>query len=432
MKKNLLKRIGAVALALAVSLTMGTSAFAVNSDGTKNDDNGIESSDTTIGIAKQMVFINDENTTVREPNITYTYTISSATPGTAKVTDKDGMTGTVKAGIMSAVTGATTATTSTVEFKDTVTSDASAAGTSTSSKYANFTFDPTKFLVSDVLTPGIYRYKISEGCNPTKASVGVEEATGYSADRYLDVYVKWNNDRTALAIYGYVLSEDTASTSFDASANPKVNIDKKSPGYVNTAESGDAPADVDVYKTENLYINKVTTGSLADANNLFPISLTLTAPSGVTAPKMDVATSNGGTLTVSSGGAYINSWGAVTGSVKNTSQIAIKGIPAGAKASVVETNNTPDSYKVKAGTEADAEDLLKEAIVAAGSNAKATSDVALTSGDEVVAEIDFTNTLDTISPTNVVMRFAPYLFILGAAIVLLVVMRRRRAAQDAE
>ena len=46
----------------------------------------------------------------------------------------------------------------------------------------------------------------------------------------------------------------------------------------------------------------------------------------------------------------------------------------------------------------------------------------------------FTNTLNDVSPTNVVTRYAPFLFILAAAIVLLVVMRRRKSSdsEDAE
>ena len=68
-----IKRISSIVLALMMVLTMGTSVFAATSDGTLNEDNGIESKDGTIRIAKQMVFINAEDTTVREPNITYTY-----------------------------------------------------------------------------------------------------------------------------------------------------------------------------------------------------------------------------------------------------------------------------------------------------------------------------------------------------------------------
>ena len=49
---------------------------------------------------------------------------------------------------------------------------------------------------------------------------------------------------------------------------------------------------------------------------------------------------------------------------------------------------------------------------------------------ETAISIEVANNLDSISPTNVVMRFAPYLFILGGAVVLLAVSRRRKAEQE--
>ena len=75
------------------------------------------------------------------------------------------------------------------------------------------------------------------------------------------------------------------------------------------------------------------------------------------------------------------------GTVRNTSAIDLKGIPEGATETQTLSTNTKSIY--------------------------------------------LTNKLDAISPTNVVMRFAPFLFIFGAAILLLVVMRRRRT-HDAE
>ena len=98
--KNL-KKILAVLMAVMMLAALSVTALAaVNSDGTLNDDNALSSTETTINIAKQIVFVNAENTNVREPNITYTYTISAVTPadGTT-VTDLNGITGTVKAGV---------------------------------------------------------------------------------------------------------------------------------------------------------------------------------------------------------------------------------------------------------------------------------------------------------------------------------------------
>lgn len=417
------KGIAILAIMLVIAL-LGSAAFAesVKSDGTVNTYNGIESSNNKIGIAKQIVFVNAEATAVREPNIIYTYTIVPASVGTSStVTDYEGNIGIVNTGVADAVTGTVTSTTSTVEFKDTATVSATSNGTASAAKYAEFTFDPTKFKVNDVLTPGIYRYLITETCNVTKASVGITEAATYADKRFLDVYVKWNDARNALEIYGYVLFEGSATDSIVST-----DVTMKSAGYVNTATTDGQQADVDVYKTQNLYIYKTTTGALAQKNNDFPITVTLTAPTGVLAPKMDVTVSGDGSLTNTSG--YISAWGDVAGTVRDNSTIAIKGIPNNAKVSIVERNNTVDSYKVKAGTTSGAADLLTEKIVAAGANAVATSDVTI----DTKSDIYFTNTLDTISPTGYVARFAPYALMLIGGIALLIIAMKHKKHSDEE
>lgn len=433
-----MKKLVSLILAIMMIAAVGAAFAAVNSDGTLNDDNGITSTETTINIAKQIVFVNSETTTVREPNITYTYTISAVTPTSATITDKNGMTGTVKAGILTAVTGATTATTSTVTFADTATSSATSDGTSTASKYAAFTFDATKFLVSGALTPGIYRYKITETTNVTKASVGIKEAATYENERWLDVYVKWTDDNhTALEVYGYVLYEGTDSQAITSDDITGGDVSMKSTGYVNTATTTGEQADVDVYTTENLYIEKTTTGTMADKGNDFPIALTLAAATGVTAnPKIDVVLGGNGTLTGTASdtvGTYITFATSMSGTVDNGSSIYLKGIPAGstvsgASASLVETNNTPDSYKVKAGTTSGGSDLLTEAIVAAATNSGATQTQTLTEKKSIF----LTNTLDAISPTGYVSRFAPYALILIGGIALLIVAKKRKPAKDDE
>lgn len=406
--KKYFGKIGALVLAGVMVMAMSVTAFAAYSNDQQNDFKGIVTTDTTIGIAKQIVFINDETTPVREPNIVYTYTIDTTEPGTATVTDSSGMSGKVKAGPLNAVS----ATTATVTFTDTKISSANSVGINSAAKYANFTFIPAAFGA-----PGIYRYKISETTNVSKASVGITEAATYAADRFLDVYVKWTDDaHTTLGIYGYVLYERAQSDSINSN-----NVAMKSTGYVNTSASGQA--DVDVYTTCNLYINKVTTGALADKNHDFPITVTLTAPTKVSNVKLDVTKTGEGALTTSNdlAGDYVAAWGNVAGTVRNGSQIAIKGIPSGATVSIVEKNDTYDSYKVKAGTTSGAANLLAESIVAAGTEASATNFVNLSTK----SEIHFTNTLEVISPTGLFLRFTPFLVIIGAAVLLLLVSRRR-------
>ena len=398
----------AMIMMLLCTAAGATTAADTNNTALINESKGIETSANTIRIAKEIVFINAEDTEVREPNITYTYTISSVTPDTADITDKNGNMAHVKAGPMGAVSsdeGVTAA------FADT--SFVSVAGGKTSAvKYAEFSFLPSGFTEG----PGIYRYQIAEACSPAKAAVGITEADGYKANRYLDVYLKWNDARTALEIYGYVLFEGTKDTDIIASSD----VTMKSMGYVNTGTES-ALKDVDRYETQNLYIHKTTTGSMADTGHGFPVKIRLKAPTGLTENvKMDAAAANG---TIATGTAV---WDETSGTVRNGTTISIKGIPAGASVQVTETNDTVDFYKMKAGTAAGGTDLALEAIVQPGQSAAATNELTINAKKDVY----FTNTLDTISPTGYVMRFIPYALMLIAGIVLLVIARKHRKHTD--
>lgn len=435
--KNI-KKILAVLLAVMMVAALSVTALATgaNSDGTLNDDNGITADTNVINIAKQIVFVNAENTNVREPNIVYTYTIATTAPGTAKITDKNSIEGTVKAGPLAAVTGATTAITSTITFADTNTKvEATANGTNSASKYATFTFDASKFKTGDpaVLTPGIYRYKITESCNPTKASVGITEAGTFNPDRFLDVYVKWNDARTALEVYGYALFEGSETQSIKSDELSSGDVSMKSKGYVDTDTNASDTnhADVDVYTTQNLHISKVTTGSLADKTWDFPVTITFTKASGLSdGIKMDFTVSGDGTLTKTGTDTnsvdYVTMDVALNGTVDDEAVINITGIPAGSTVSMTEQNTTPDTYKTKAGTTSGGTDLLAEAIIAIGGTTGATSTQTFTTTQNIY----LTNTLEAISPTGVVMRFAPFAIILAAGMMLLVLSRKSRKAED--
>lgn len=420
-----MKKVLAMVMALGVVMGMSSAAFAANENaGGDIANKNIESAKTTVSIQKDLYFINAEATKVREPNIVYTYTLTAVTglSGTT-VRDDDGIRGTVKDGILGANTNSDHK--ATITFADTVTVNATSGTGTVQTKYADFTFNPSAFTA-----PGIYRYKITETVSPAKAAVGIAENATYNADRYLDVYVKKTSDTDpTLSIYGYTLFEDVDGTSFDDYSNPKVNIDKKSSGYVNTSSDGSTLADVDSYTTQNLYVEKATKGSMADLEQDFTLTFTVRTPGGVTAtPKLDVTLESDATLTGTSSdtiGTYINLGSITTGTVDNESVITIKGIPVGTSAanvSITEKNDSPDSYKVKAGTVAGGDTLLAEAIVNAGGISGATTNQALSE----TVKIYFTNTLDAISPTGYVTRFAPYALLVAFALVLLVVVRRRR------
>ena len=368
----------------------------------------------TVSIKKQLIFVNDAGSDVREPNITYTYEISSVdlSSANATVTDSTGVSGKVKSGVDAALPADPTAQ---IAFADTNAAITASANGTPVERFAEFTFDPTQFP-----GPGIYRYKITE-TSTNKAAVGVAAEGTYSDTRYLDVYVKKTSatDDT-LMIYGYVMFDADADTSFDAAT--AATIEKKSSGFVNTSTTAGSFDGVDVYRTQDLIVTKTTTGVMADKANDFPVAITVTLPNTITGTvKYGVTLGGNATLTAATtspdtAGAFILSGtNAYSGTVDNGSTITITGIPQGATAVLAESNNTPDSYKVKAGTSADGTDLLAETIVAAGGNATTTTAVTLST----TGNIYLTNTLETISPTGYVTRFAPYVLILAGGILLI-------------
>ena len=237
MKRNLLKRIGAVALAVAVSLTMGTAAFAADME----TDGTIESDANSVTL-KKAIKITNYSGYAYEPTITYTYTLSDGT-ASGKVTDKDGNTANFKAGLTSYLASGSAAA-QTAAFS----SATAATSGSNAEKDLTWTFDPSSFP-----SAGVYRFVVAEtATSVSPASIGIERASNYDTSKFLDVYVK--NGTDGLEIYGYALVNDEASAVTKDSA--------KSQGW-NSADSDTNHNDLDVYNTYNITITKNITGAAA-------------------------------------------------------------------------------------------------------------------------------------------------------------------------
>lgn len=419
MKRNLLKRIGAVSLAVAVSLTMGTAAFAETSPAR---DAGTPSTDNALTITKEIAYFNPQSAIeINYPAVEYTYSIAAANPTSAKVTDKDNHEATVKAGVSGGVAMDT-------DNKATFAAGSIAASQKGVLKSDPFgvTVDPTKFS-----SAGVYRYALTETAPDNLAALGYERATTSTGTRYLDVYLKNKEGASGLEVYGYVLFYGSENDSIKSKDLEGGSEDAKTEGFVHEATGTDpdysSDAYIDKYKTYNVEVTKTVTGGLGDKNNKFPINVAVEAGASASDVVITGNVDTEGLATVSN--ITLASGAADKGEVATIAdggKVTFIGIPVGSKLSVSETNNTNDTYAVTA-----------DGLTGGPSNESVAAGAESAVGTVTTANVEkkttgFTNNLDQVSPTNVVMRFAPYLFILAAAIVLLVLMRRRKAHNDAE
>lgn len=485
-----LRKLSVLFIALVMIFTMGMSVFAatdtnlkedkshkdnstISKSGVLEDGKDAEAPDAgkygvyqgvgnTVTLYKDIVIFNtrSDNTVVYLPNIKYEYAVSAVTPAENKyITDEYGLKGAINEG----VAGAAPSGKASVEYKNTAATGIKANGEGdaivkvTTNKNGvaargsfDLTFDPSKFT-----KPGVYRYKVTEtvASGFSRDTAGVTNDT-YNDYRYLDVYVQ-NKSGGGYEIYGYVLFEATdKDTEFDAK---DATLDAKTNGFV--SDKYDSLSDsysktekgVDIYETSNVKISKAITGAMADKNNKFPFKATVKNTTITKDPiisyqvvgdngSLDTTAAANPTATMTGGTAE---FGSATATVANGMElndgdyVFIYGVPGkNAATNVVaeEYNNTAEVYKVSAkyGT-TDLDITASTTGTVADMNAKATAkntaaqDLDIDAAEDVLA---VTNNLAAISPTNVVMRFAPYLFILGGAIMLLVVSRRRKAEQE--
>lgn len=410
----------------------------------------------TVTFHKDIVVHNDVEGTVYGPNVTYSYAIAPFTVTNATVKDADGNSTHVKSGIEEAIA---TTTNPTAEFTNNDSATISSAPVI--SKEVSFAFDATKFG-----TAGIYRYVITEdaaeagGTDQTQlAALGVTRETEYNAKRYLDVYVS-NGDGDTLQITGYVMFHDAVSNgdiSFDASSGATTpNTEKKTDGYdaddSSTPTGGGAadPGDMaDHYYTENFTLNKTISGALADKTHKFPFTVTVSSATGKS-KKFTVKTadaSKGQINETTSGTASYDTTLGTDGkltvsniAISDGGSIMLYGLPADATVLVTETNDTQDTYQVSiSNPNVDAEPVdatgTKAFSAACALSSYGTSDADYT--DEPAAgdlgdtnASTFTNTLNSPSPTGVVLAVAPFAIMLGAAAFFIVMFVKNKKKEN--
>ena len=443
MQTKLFKKIAALVTcaAMATTLTAGVSAAVLGGNGT------VESTDNSILILKELKVYNTTGEDIYLPTVDYGYTIAPATVASGVTVTDDQP---VQSVVYSGVAAALTTTSATVSFSPATTAGYSAAGAATTitqptaaattgtSYYGGFnvSFDPAEFPHS-----GIYRYVITEadGTN-TKASAGVvhQDDTSYVATRYLDVYVRdavaADNATTDEVICAYVCWVPDATQDQDSNidygndpANPTLNV-TKTQGYVSD-EGGDK------YNTYNLTLDKTISGTTNDHDFPFQVVFSNGTDAGKFYYELSSAAGTNADVTLASGAATVGTL--ATGSaisLGNGDSVTFYGIPAGTTATVNEQNDTYDVYAVTM-TDHNGTDVLAETDVAAGSASgacsavlNATTTTTLGTADSTVS---VTNELKEISPTGVIVRYAPYIIMIVAASVLFVVARKVKRTNEA-
>ena len=397
MKKTLAGRMAAIMLAGAMTLGMTGTVFA---DDTLSTNESLTASNSVT--LKKAITVTNYGDYRYEPDITYTYTLSGINGGG---TVSDGKTTvTFKAGSTDYLSSGSDAEQTAVFSSD---AKVTAEGEANASKDLTWTFDPASFP-----SAGVYRYEIAETATSVDpASIGIVRPEGYDRSKYLDIYVK--NGNPGLEIYGAVLVDDE---------NGAVNSESaKSQGW-DTAE------ELDSYTTYNLRITKKIAGAGADMTAKFPFKVNLSGEMS----SANIADNTDAAISITDNGTEDSA--TVVKEIGNEEFIEIKGLPATVKYSIEESNPTADAYNANVtavtGTEAVAVTENTGANLTANGGIFQAVEGAAVDGSTAEIAIEVTNSLEIISPTGVVMRFAPYLFILGAAIFLIMFTRRRGGEEE--
>lgn len=471
-----------LALLLAAMMVLGmTGAMAADAglgQDNSNEPGVYEGGENTLKIKKSVVVENDllEAITVAYPAITYTYSAAKADGTLAEgayllgvtVTDKDAdhtpagaLTSGVKNGVVAALTITSAAITSgTVQLNDSL-NNATKAQELVSAE-ATVTIIPTKY---NNYGPGIYRYKISDmTTDATLVAAGIVRGADFVKDFYLDVYIGWKLDSTTgavadpkeLEVKGYVLSSASTTTITPTQHNKESGFEQ-----VTTDENGKLAAPVtdyshvDLYKTYNVELQKNVTGSMGDTTHEFPFTLTVTnnnlnyivvTDDEVTGPYADITAVREAATPGTSTSVALN----------HQEKAYIVGLAPHATIGFMETNDTDTGYKVSAtvgGTAANvtvkatSEGTETTANTAQLFNKTGTATIAAAAvtnynpGNTTVASTAYTqnnlntiytNNLDQISPTNVALRFGPYLVMFAAGAALFLILLAKRREEDKE
>ncbi len=454
-----LKKIGAIVLAVMMIAMVGLAYADGEATLTNGEVGGFnpghidqpQSQSKTVKLLKEITVYNLDEEQVYAPTITYSYAIEPGTAGVSITDENDdhnpkvAVTAPTKAGV-----GRPTITPS----LSWITSDEMNASTNGMANTKPIIVDFSTVVFSGA---GVYRYKITETPHvgvDSYTKTGVTEGNTNHV-RFLDVYVKPSSSFAPLSdtkseyvpadwdIYGYVCIDDGAdgNTAITPATTTKTN------GFVDSdTNTTDAVSTADKYYTYNLTISKtVENDAYAASTHKFPFTVIFTN-SDITQNVL-LKTQEQGTVTDFTHNAGTPTW---SGHADLLSGGSIKyiGIPMGTDVEVYETNDvagaiyTVTTTRTNATTQTATENAITsgtEISTATQANpkpayqsTKTVIDTTKDADDDNAHSVAITNTLKNISPTGLVVRFAPYALILVGGIVLLIIAKKRKPAKDDE
>lgn len=443
------KRLIALMLTIVMALAMTATAFAsaemgetgeIGNFAPGGDVSTINAQEKTVVIYKQLVAYNPESLDVNAPTITYSYTIAPATVGSYTVIDgqNPAVTADVKAG------KGTPGITASVALTNATPLETASAG---KENVFPITIDFSSVVFESA---GVYRYEITETVEGI-AATGITAGTS-ARKRYMDVYVKAKDDcgdGTAAAdwdIYGYTCFVVNGSIEATTKASAAKTI-----GF-GSYTLGSTDYTADSYYTYNLQIGKTVDGdSYAEKNIAFPFTVIFT--NAAVTGSIDISSSVSDAAKV--GGftdpaAAALSAGTTKGvaEIKSGATVKYIGIPCGTDVEVYETNiATGVTYEVTTTLSTSSAAATPETVTAgskpttavaqaatkeAYQSTKSVVDTTADAKQDNLITISITNKYLTISPTGVIVRYAPYALVLICGILLLLLgwkfLRRKETA----
>lgn len=288
--------------------------------------------------------------------------------------------------------------------------------------------------------PGVYRYILTE-----KTASASEIANDSTPTRTVDVYVADKNDGSAaLEIEGYVMYSGTVTAApYDNTYDE--DTENNLPAVTDTAAGTKSTSYINTYGTENLTLKKKVSGNQASRAEYFEFTVTLSGVNAGTVYTVDLTNAeaaptvdgeektNAAVITVPDDATEVTAvyW------LQGGQFVVIQGLATGTKYEIGENSETlnKEGYTTDITTDATAENGKdSDAVTTIDSDNRKIADTG--TGLTTDIEITFTNSKNSVIPTGVIMKVAPFVIagvvVIAAAAVLIVRAKRRDAEEEEE